>query len=216
MDTNSRATGNEFVRRPQGHGARTGPRRPPDAAVLSPLETYLREIGETPLLNADEEMRIAQRVGDGDREARDQMVLANLRLVVHIARRYTGNGLSLQDLIQEGNLGLLRAVEGFDPCMNTRFSTYSTYWIRQSIERGLANTARTIRIPRYMVKLLANWLRATSRLRTELGWAPTQEEAADRLNLPETTRRILTQAIRLSNSTPRAIGPAETGTWTRC
>src|SRR5436190_17708075 len=100
-------------------------RRTRSEAVRSPLETYLREINETPLLNAEQEKELAYRIEDGDNEARDQMVRANLRLVVNIARGYTGKGLSLQDLIEEGNLGLLRAVEGFDPTMNTRFSTYA-------------------------------------------------------------------------------------------
>ena len=106
--------------------------------------------------------------GRGDTTARDQMVRANLRLVVNIARGYTGKGLNLQDLIEEGNLGLLRAVEGFDPTMNTRFSTYASYWIKQSIKRALVNTAKTIRIPAYMVELLAKWRRATNKLQDEL------------------------------------------------
>ena len=106
------------------------------------------------------------------------MVRANLRLVVNIARSYTGKGLGLQDLIEEGNLGLLRAVEGFDPSMNTRFSTYASYWIKQSIKRALVNTAKTIRIPAYMVELLAKWRRATAKLQDELGRPPTQEEVA--------------------------------------
>ena len=132
--------------------------------VQSPLETYLREINETALLTADEEKDLARRIEDGDTEARDRMVRANLRLVVNIARGYTGKGLGLQDLIEEGNLGLLRAVEGFDPAMNTRFSTYASYWIKQSIKRALVNTAKTIRIPAYMVELLAKWRRATAKL----------------------------------------------------
>ena len=137
----------------------TRPRRLRNESVQSPLETYLREINETPLLNADEEKQLAYRIEDGDSEARDRMVRANLRLVVNIARSYTGKGLGLQDLIEEGNLGLLRAVEGFDPTMNTRFSTYASYWIKQSIKRALVNTAKTIRIPAYMVELLAKWRR---------------------------------------------------------
>src|SRR5213080_457893 len=106
-------------------------RRTRSDAVQSPLETYLREINETALLSADEEKELADKIEDGDNEARDRMVRANLRLVVNIARGYTGKGLALQDLIEEGNLGLLRAVEGFDPTMNTRFSTYASYWIKQ-------------------------------------------------------------------------------------
>ncbi|MGE3809199.1 MAG: sigma-70 family RNA polymerase sigma factor, partial [Gemmataceae bacterium] len=117
----------------------TKPRRPRSESVQSPLETYLREINETALLSADQEKELAHRIEEGDSEARDQMVRANLRLVVNIARGYTGKGLSLQDLIEEGNLGLLRAVEGFDPTMNTRFSTYASYWIKQSIKRALVN-----------------------------------------------------------------------------
>src|SRR5438128_8813385 len=143
----------------------TRPRRPRGPSVQSPLETYLREINETALLNADEEKRLARQIRDeGSSAARDQMVRANLRLVVNIARSYTGKGLALQDLIEEGNLGLLRAVEGFDPTMNTRFSTYASYWIKQSIKRALVNTAKTIRIPAYMVELLAKWRRATAKL----------------------------------------------------
>src|SRR3989454_10193516 len=110
----------------------TRPRRLRSDAVQSPLETYLREINETPLLKADEEKELAYRIEDGDSEARDHLVRANLRLVVNIARSYQGKGLGLQDLIAEGNLGLLRAVEGYDPAMNTRFSTYASFWIKQS------------------------------------------------------------------------------------
>src|SRR5205814_6603068 len=109
---------------------------------------------DTPLLSAEDERQLAYRVEDGDSEARDHMVRANLRLVVNIARGYLGKGLELQDLIEEGNLGLLRAAEGFDPSMNTRFSTYASYWIKQSIKRALINTGKTIRLPAYMVELL--------------------------------------------------------------
>ena len=158
---------------------------PLPAAVQSPLETYLREINETSLLSADEEQELAIAIGQGDTAARDRMVRANLRLVVNIARGYTGKGLGLQDLIEEGNLGLLRAVEGFDPAMGTRFSTYASYWIKQSIKRALINTAKTIRIPAYMVELLSKWRRATIRLSEELGRTPTPEEIARVLGLPK-------------------------------
>jgi len=185
----------------------TRPRRPRTEAVQSPLETYLREINETALLSADEEKELAYRIETGDAEARDRMVRANLRLVVNIARGYTGKGLGLQDLIEEGNLGLLRAVEGFDPTMNTRFSTYASYWIKQSIKRALVNTAKTIRIPAYMVELLAKWRRATSQLTDELGRPPTHEEIAKVLGLPKKKLNIIKKAIRVYNSAPQTDQP---------
>ena len=188
----------------------TRPRRPRGPSVQSPLETYLREINETALLSADEEKQLAYRIEEGDSEARDRMVRANLRLVVNIARSYTGKGLGLQDLIEEGNLGLLRAVEGFDPDMNTRFSTYASYWIKQSIKRALVNTAKTIRIPAYMVELLAKWRRANAKLQEELGRAPSKEEIARSLNLPRKKLKIIEKAIRVYNSAPQA-DQAESG-----
>ncbi|MFV1964687.1 MAG: RNA polymerase sigma factor RpoD/SigA [Pirellulaceae bacterium] len=186
-----------------GRKRRTGgPRRPADT-LQTPLETYLREINETALLTAREEQMLAKRIGEGDVRARDQMVRANLRLVVNIARGYTGKGLSLPDLIEEGNLGLLRAVEGFDPAMGTRFSTYASYWIKQSIKRALINSAKTIRIPAYMVELLSKWRRANARLTEELGRTPTPEEIARVLGLPRKKLPIIKKAIRIYNSTPQ-------------
>ncbi len=178
-------------------------RRRPLASVQSPLETYLREINETSLLSADDEHDLAVAIGNGDVHARDRMVRANLRLVVNIARGYTGKGLGLQDLIEEGNLGLLRAVEGFDPAVGTRFSTYASYWIKQSIKRALINTAKTIRIPAYMVELLSKWRRATTRLAEELGRTPTPEEIARVLGLPRKKLPIIKKAIRIYNLTPQ-------------
>src|SRR4249920_1919409 len=185
-------------------------RRRPSSAVQSPLETYLREINETALLNAAEERELATRIGEGDTAARDRMVRANLRLVVNIARGYSGKGLGLQDLIEEGNLGLLRAVEGFDPAMGTRFSTYASYWIKQSIKRALINTGKTIRIPAYMVELLSKWRRASARLTEELGRTPTPEEIARVLGLPRKKLPIIKKAIRIYNSTPQT-DQSETG-----
>ena len=179
------------------------PRRLRSDLVQSPLETYLREINETALLTADQEKALARQIATGDTEARDLMVRANLRLVVNIARGYTGKGLALQDLIEEGNLGLLRAVEGFDPNMNTRFSTYASYWIKQSIKRALVNTAKTIRIPAYMVELLAKWRRATNQLTDELGRPPTNEETARFMGLPKKKLNIIKKAIRVYNSAPQ-------------
>lgn len=178
-------------------------RRRQAPSVQSPLETYLREINETSLLSADDEHQLAMAIGAGDTEARDRMVRANLRLVVNIARGYTGKGLSLQDLIEEGNLGLLRAVEGFDPAIGTRFSTYASYWIKQSIKRALINTAKTIRIPAYMVELLSKWRRAMTRLAEELGRTPTPEEIARVLGLPRKKLPIIKKAIRIYNLTPQ-------------
>src|SRR6187455_2554459 len=151
--------------------------------VQSPLETYLREINETALLTADQEKSLARAIAVGDTEARDLMVRANLRLVVNIARGYTGKGLALQDLIEEGNLGLLRAVEGFDPNMNTRFSTYAAFWIKQSIKRAVVNSAKTVRLPAYMVELLTKWRRAGHQLADEFGRPATEEEIAQFLGL---------------------------------
>src|SRR5688572_5859144 len=164
--------------------------------VQSPLETYLREINEMALLTADEEKMLAHRIAQGDEAARDRMVRANLRLVVNIARGYVGKGLSLQDLIEEGNLGLLRAVEGFDPEVGTRFSTYASYWIKQSIKRALVNTAKPIRIPAYMVELLCKWRRAAAELQDTLGRAPTVEEIAGALEIPKKKLAIVKKAIK--------------------
>ena len=175
-------------------------RRPRDHSVQSPLVTYLREIRETALLSADEEKELAHRIEDGDSEARELMIRANLRLVVHIARGYTGKGLGLQDLIEEGNLGLLRAVKGFDPAMNTRFSTYASYWIKQAIKRALINTAKTIRIPAFMFELLAKWRQASSTLQDEPGRPPTHEEVAKNLNLPRKRLAIVKKAMRAYNA----------------
>ena len=173
------------------------------SSVQTPLETYLREINETALLDANDEQELAIAIGNGDLRARDRMVRANLRLVVNIARVYTGKGLVLQDLIEEGNLGLLRAVEGFDPTMGTRFSTYASYWIKQSIKRALINSAKTIRIPAYMVELLSKWRRANARLSEELGRTPTPEEIARVLGLPKKKLPIIKKAIKIYNSTPQ-------------
>ena len=173
------------------------------SSVQSPLETYLREINETSLLTAADEKELARAIAMGDVCARDRMVRANLRLVVNIARGYTGKGLSLQDLIEEGNLGLLRAVEGFDPDVGTRFSTYASYWIKQSIKRALINSAKTIRIPAYMVELLSKWRRASTRLAEELGRTPTPEEVARILGLPKRKLPIVKKAIKIYNATPQ-------------
>jgi RNA polymerase primary sigma factor len=179
--------------------------------VHNSFSTYLREIDHTPLLSAAEEHELGARVLEGDVEARDRMVRANLRLVVNIARGYTGKGLAFDDLVSEGNMGLLRAVEGFDPTMNTRFSTYASYWIKQSIKRALVNTAKTIRIPAYMAELLTKWRRATNRLSDELGRPPTEEELAAYLELPKKKLNIIRKAIRIYNAVPQSDQGEEWG-----
>jgi RNA polymerase primary sigma factor len=188
------------------------PRRKSTAtsAVQNPLETYLREINETALLTADDEKRLATAIAHGDALARDHMVRANLRLVVNIARGYANRGLPLPDLIEEGNLGLLRAVEGFDPKVGTRFSTYASYWIKQSIKRALINSGKTIRIPAYMVELLSKWRRATMRLTDSLGRPPTPEEVARSLGLARKKLPIIKKAIHVHQSAPQAE-PADGG-----
>jgi RNA polymerase primary sigma factor len=142
------------------------------------VRLYLREIGKIPLLNAEEELELAQRVVAGDKDAKDKMAEANMRLVVSIAKRYVGRGLDLLDLIQEGNTGLLRAVEKFDPDKGFKFSTYATWWIRQAITRAIADQARVIRIPVHMVETINKLLRTQRRLTQELNREPTNEEIA--------------------------------------
>jgi RNA polymerase primary sigma factor len=181
------------------------------SSVQTPLESYLREINETALLRPDEEKELAYRIEDGDSEARDHLVRANLRLVVNIARSYQGKGLALQDLIAEGNLGLLRAVEGYDPSMNTRFSTYASFWIKQSMKRAVVNTAKTVRLPAYMVQLLTEWRRAAARLQEELGRPATEEEIALRMKLPKKKLNIIKKAIRIYNAGPQ--GEVEDTNW---
>jgi RNA polymerase primary sigma factor len=147
------------------------------------VRLYLREIGKIPLLKGDEEMALAQRVLLGDKEAKDKMAEANMRLVVSIAKRYVGRGLDLLDLIQEGNTGLLRAVEKFDPDKGFKFSTYATWWIRQAITRAIADQARTIRIPVHMVETINKLLRTQRRLTQELNREPTNEEIAKEMEI---------------------------------
>jgi len=172
-------------------------------AASLPFETYLRDINETPLLDAEQEQELAWRVEGGDPEARDHLIRANLRLVINLARGYAGRGLGLEDLIAEGNLGLMRAAEGFDPSLGLRFSTYASYWIKQSIKRGLVNTAKTIRLPAYMVELVTKWRHATAVLQEKLGRAPTQDEVADDLNLPAKRLKIVQKALRVYNAAPQ-------------
>ena len=147
------------------------------------VRLYLREIGKIPLLTPEEEQDLAQRIVKGDKKAKDKMVESNMRLVVSIAKRYGGRGLDFLDLIQEGNTGLLRAVEKFDPDKGFKFSTYATWWVRQAITRAIADQARTIRIPVHMVETINKVLRTTRKLTTELNREPTNEEIAKELDM---------------------------------
>lgn len=156
------------------------------------VRLYLREIGKIPLLNPEEELELAQRVVQGDRRAKDKMAEANMRLVVSIAKRYSGRGLDFLDLIQEGNTGLLRAVEKFDPDKGFKFSTYATWWIRQAITRAIADQARTIRIPVHMVETINKLLRTQRRMTQELNREPTIEELAKELEMePEKVEYVM-------------------------
>jgi RNA polymerase primary sigma factor len=183
--------------------------RPRKSSAQSPLGIYLREITATPLLSTAQEKELARRIWQGDNAARDCMVRANLRLVVNIARSYVGKGLDLPDLIEEGNLGLLRAVEGFDPARNTRFSTYAVFLIRQAIRRGLLNTGKAIRIPAYMAQLLTEWRRASAALQEALGRPPTQEEVAAHMNLPRRKLNLIEKALRVHHAGPPADAAEE-------
>ncbi|MBR3319262.1 RNA polymerase sigma factor RpoD [Candidatus Saccharibacteria bacterium] len=154
-----------------------------DAFADDSVRLYLREIGKIPLLTNEEETELAKKIVEGDKKAKDKMVEANMRLVVSIAKRYSGRGLDFLDLIQEGNTGLLRAVEKFDPEKGFKFSTYATWWIRQAITRAIADQARTIRIPVHMVETINKVLRTTRKLTTELNREPTIEEIAKELDM---------------------------------
>ena len=154
-----------------------------DAFADDSVRLYLREIGKIPLLTAEEEADLAQRIVKGDKKAKDKMVESNMRLVVSIAKRYGGRGLDFLDLIQEGNTGLLRAVEKFDPAKGFKFSTYATWWVRQAITRAIADQARTIRIPVHMVETINKVLRTTRKLTSELNREPTTEEIAAELHM---------------------------------
>jgi RNA polymerase primary sigma factor len=173
------------------------------------IQIYLQEINNTPLLSAEQERELADRVAAGDPYAREHMVKANLRLVVNIARGYLGKGLSLEDLIEEGNLGLMRAVEGFDGSMETRFSTYASYWIKQSIRRAVMNNGKPIRLPAYMVTLLTKWKRVNDGLTERLGRAPTPDEVGRALRLSKKKVNMVVRAIEVNELTQHVDGASD-------
>ena len=165
---------------------------PEGVSIEDPVRMYLKEIGKVPLLSAEEEISLAQRMENGDEEAKKRLAEANLRLVVSIAKRYVGRGMLFLDLIQEGNLGLIKAVEKFDYRKGYKFSTYATWWIRQAITRAIADQARTIRIPVHMVETINKLIRVSRQLLQELGREPLPEEIAKELDMPvERVREIL-------------------------
>ncbi len=175
--------------------------RQPDSA----LESYLREIGQVPLLTAEQEHLLAIEVRDGDPAARERMIRSNLRLVVSIAKRYRRRGLTLLDLIEEGNVGLVKGVERFDPDAETRFSTYATWWIKQAIRRALVNTAKTVRVPSYMVEIISNFKRASTRFEEEHGRPPTVNEVAKEMGYDDSNLRLVKRAIRAAHNDGDAI-----------
>ena len=183
-----------------------------DADVLEgvstedPVRMYLKEIGNVPLLSTEEEVALAQRVEAGDESAKKQLIEANLRLVVSIAKKYVGRGMPFLDLIQEGNMGLMKAVDKFDYSKGFKFSTYATWWIRHSITRGIADTGRTIRVPVHMVETINKTLRMTRTLLQELGREPTPEEVADRLGVPVARVREVLKISRDPVSLDTPIG----------
>ena len=183
-----------------------------DADVLEggstedPIRMYLKEIGNVPLLSTEEEVALAQRVEAGDESAKKQLIEANLRLVVSIAKKYVGRGMPFLDLIQEGNMGLMKAVDKFDYSKGFKFSTYATWWIRQAITRGIADTGRTIRVPVHMVETINKTLRMTRTLLQELGREPTPEEVAERLGVPVARVREVLKISRDPVSLDTPIG----------
>ena len=163
-----------------------------EVVITDPVRMYLREIGKIPLINAEQEVSLAKRIEAGSIEASEQLTQANLRLVVSIAKKYVGRGLSLLDLIQEGNIGLIRAVEKFDYTKGFKFSTYATWWIRQAITRAIADQARTIRVPVHMVETINRYIRTSRRLMQDLGRDPSIEEIAKELAIePDKVREIM-------------------------
>ena len=174
-----------------------------------PVRMYLKEIGKVPLLSADEEIELAQRMHDGDEAAKKRLAEANLRLVVSIAKRHVGRGMLFLDLIQEGNLGLIKAVEKFDYHKGYKFSTYATWWIRQAITRAIADQARTIRIPVHMVETINKLIRVSRQLLQELGRDPTPEEVAKEMNMPIDKVREIQKIAQEPVSLETPIGEEE-------
>ncbi len=175
------------------------------SALQPDLQLYLRQINEVSLLTAEQEKELGWRIiNDNDQEAKDRLIKANLRLVVSISKNYSRRGLPLADLIEEGNIGLIRAVEGFDPAQGARFSTYASWWIKQAIKRTLINAVQPIHIPAYMVELIAKWKETTRRLEEDLGRQPTTHELAAAMEVPLKKLQIIRRAIKAFHAPPQA------------
>ena len=168
----------------------------------SSLRIYLREIDQYPLLTRQQEEELGTRVGQGDREARDTMIRCNLRLVVRIAREYARRGVPLADLIAEGNIGLMKAVERFDPNHGARFSTYATWWIRQTVRRALQTCGPAVRVPGYMVELISRWKRTSEKLTARFGRKPTTEEMGGELDMSPKRISVIRRALRAASTSP--------------
>lgn len=180
--------------------------------VKSTLELYLRQIDETPLLTPDEEKQLCWKIiHENCPHARERMIRANLRLVVNIGKRYANRGLALADLIEEGNLGLMRAVEAFDPDQGARFSTYASWWIKQSIKRALINAAQPVHIPAYMVELIARWKKASEDFMDQHGRQPSIQELAQIMDLPPRKVRIIRKAVRAFRRPTQTDAPGVDG-----
>ncbi|MEC7725671.1 MAG: RNA polymerase sigma factor RpoD/SigA [Planctomycetota bacterium] len=164
------------------------------------LDTYLSDINEVPLLTAQEEIALSKRIQRGDEDAREHMIRANLRLVVSIAKNYVNRGLQFMDLIEEGNIGLMKAVEKFDPKAGCRFSTYATWWIKQGIRRSLVNTVKTVRVPSYMSEIVSRWKATAMELNYRLGRPATTGEIAEQLELPESNWDVVRDTVQSSSS----------------
>ncbi len=174
---------------------------------MDPIRLYLRDIKNIPLLTAQDELKVARKAKRGDSSARRLMIRSNLRLVVNIAKKYSFLGVPMTDLIEEGNLGLMRAVQKFDPAKGYRFSTYAAWWIRQYITRAIANQSKTIRVPVYLTETITKWKKVTERLTQKLGRTPSMKEISSKMKIPLRKAERLSEIVTRTTSLHQPIGP---------